>query len=105
MADYGNRSPMDSEPSMSEAIAIGAFVWLCLTLHHKDQVIDTMTSVIQSCSDVVIKSNENLDQENIAINTAAQDAWSDYDTMGVTLEDLPFQEENPMGNPCVVPAQ
>ena len=65
-----------------------ALIWAWSTIHSQNQKIDELKSTIETCSDRINEANGNINDLNNQIEDAAGQAWTDYDSMGSTLEGL-----------------
>lgn len=82
-------------------VLVIALIWLGVTAYNQHQKIEQMTNTISDCSDAVDNANSNIDDLNSQIDDAQSNAWSDYDTMGDTLDGLTQGDD--VDNPCYVP--
>ena len=80
-----------------------ATIWLAIIVNNQNDTIATMTNVIHRCSTAVDDANSNMGNMNTQIEDAQYSAWSNYDTMGTTLEGLTVGQF--VDNPCEVPAK
>ncbi len=80
-----------------------AVIWLGVTVHSQNKQIDQLKGVINDCDSAVTDANQNISDLNDQIDNAKNDAWSDYDTMGQSLENLTSGDQ--VENPCYVPQQ
>ena len=91
---------------MSEDSASGGFafilliavIWLGITVYDQNKQISQLKGTIDDCSSSVDEANQNISDLNDQISSAQDDAWSDYDTMGQTLDGL--QTGDQVDNPC-----
>ena len=70
----------------------GALLVLCIYLgfqnHHLNQMIQEYQSSLSEANDNIESANGTINTLNSQIEDAQSEAWSDYETMGQTLEDL-----------------
>lgn len=84
--------------------ALGAgVVWLLVIVYQQHKLIVQMTQTIQNCGDIIDAANGNIDDLNDEIIGAQVEAWTDYNTMGYTLDYLTTADEV-NGSNCVAPA-
>jgi CHASE3 domain sensor protein len=95
---------MNSEQKISGTflfVLLIAAIWLGSTIHNQNKTIVQLKEVIQDCDSAVTEANQNIDELNSSIEDAQSNAWSDYDSMGYTLDDLQSVDE--VSNPCYIP--
>ena len=69
-------------------LLIIAVIYLAIQSHSQSVKISKLQDTVSSYDDALNNANDNIDQANTDINDAKSNAWSDYDTMGQTLDNL-----------------
>jgi len=90
------------------------FIILCMWIHINtlNKKIQARENMIDSCSSTIDNANHKIDDAhdsilnaNDIIENASQEAWSDYDTMGQTLESMEqVPDVENVSNDCSVSA-
>jgi uncharacterized coiled-coil protein SlyX len=80
------------EKSVGTILAI-IIIWLAITVHNQDGTIGHLKQTIVNCATTIEDANSNIDDLNNQITDAQSEAWSDYETMGSTLENLRSGDE------------
>jgi len=84
-------------------VVIGGFILGVWTINHQSNQISQLRDMVTGCSSTIDDANDTIDTLNSDIEDAQSEAWSDYDTMGSTLEDLETQDG--VDNNCYDPTK
>ena len=93
---------MENEGTLGVGI-VGIIIIISLWVHVNtlNKKIEAREDMINSCSSQIDDANQNIEDANSQIDDAQGNAWSDYDTMGDTLDGL--QSTETVSNDCYIP--
>lgn len=94
---------MDEGAGFVGLLIMGGLIWGGYTIYHQNEMISQLRDTVGQCSSTIDEANSNIDDLNSTITDAQAEAWSDYDTMGSTLEDM--QTGDTVSNDCYDPTK
>jgi len=89
---------MNKDSGWIIGIGIVILIYMGFHINSLNKEVKALQTVVDECSDTVNQANDEITNLNSGIEDAKGNTWSDYDSMGNSLDTLEIGDN--VDNPC-----